>query len=351
MVNEAIGELGYGGDRKLPMLLYLCFTSRLVAFYGGGMLAHAQVVGGPAGGKNYTVDTALALLPADAFMKIDAGTPKALIYSDEDLRHRIVVFTEADSLPISDGGGKSLADGDSRATAASALRNLCSDGFLSFDVVERGEDGKFVTRHIRKDGPTLLMTTTTKAIGGQMGTRLWEIPIIETDKQINAALGARVELELTRQRVIPGDLVSYQDYLQSKAPWDVIVPFAGELSAGLQYTGMNPRILRDFQRILALIKSVTILRHQSRAQDDKGRFIATLDDYDAVRRVLNECYSATVDEGLTDDVRRVVEAVGEVRAKGGVQVTYLKAAALLNWNVMRVHRKVVVAMKHGVASQ
>ncbi|MGH8612632.1 MAG: hypothetical protein ACREYF_11525 [Gammaproteobacteria bacterium] len=347
LVDQAIAELGYGGDRKLPSLLYLCFTSRLVAFYGGGMLSHAQVVGGPASGKNFAVDTALSLFPAEAYLKIDAGSPKALIYSGEDLQHRIVVFTEADSLPIGEGSGKSLADGDSRATAASALRNLASDGFLSFDVVERGEDGKFVTRHIRKPGPTLLMTTTTKAIGGQMGTRLWEIPIKETDEQICAAMGARVKLELTRQQVNPGDLVQYQSYLQSLAPWDVIVPFAKELAAGLVYTGMNPRVLRDFQRLLALVKSVAILRHQARETDCEGRLIATLDDYSAVRQVLNESYSATVDQGLTDDVRAVVRAVGKLRDSFPLFVTYTAIAAELGWNDMRVRRKAAIAMRHG----
>ena len=95
------------------------------------------------------MDTVLALMPAEAYLTIDAGSPRALIYCDEDLRHRIVAFTEADSLPISDGGSKSLADGDSRSTAASALRNLASDGYLSYDIVERDpESGQFVTRHI-----------------------------------------------------------------------------------------------------------------------------------------------------------------------------------------------------------
>jgi hypothetical protein len=99
------------------------------------MLAHEQVVGVPSSGKNYAVDTVLALVPVEAYLKIDAGSPRALIYCDESLRYRIVVFTEADSLPIGEGGGKSFSDGDSRSTAASALRNLASDGYLSYASV------------------------------------------------------------------------------------------------------------------------------------------------------------------------------------------------------------------------
>jgi hypothetical protein len=233
------------------------------------------------------VDTVLALMPVEAYLKIDAGSPKALIYCDEDLRHRIVAFTEVDSLPISEGSGKPLADGDSRSTAASALRNLASDGYLSYDIVERDpESGQFVTRHIKKEGPTLLITTTTKAIKGQMGTRLWEVPMLESDIQLRAALDKRASFELTRQRSIPEKLIHHQSYLQSKAPWDAIVPFVGELVEGIVYKGMDPRILRDFQRLLALIKAVTILRHPHRKQDDNDRWIATIEDYAVVREVL-----------------------------------------------------------------
>ena len=346
LIDEAIEGLGYGGDRKLPNLLYLCCTSRLLSFSAGNMLAHGQVVGPPSGGKNFAVDTVLFLLPEGSYLKIDAGSPKALIYSGEDLQHRIVVFTEADSLPISEG--KSLADGDSRSTAASALRNLASDGYLSYDIVERDpQTNQFTTRKIRKDGPTLLLTTTTKAIGGQMGTRLWEIPVKETDAQIRAALSARVSCELTRQQAIRGDLSRYQEYLQSEAPWEVVVPFAKELADGLTYTGMNPRILRDFQRILSLIKSAAILRHPSRERNSEDRLIATLEDYDTVRAALNDSYMATVSEGLTEDVNAAVDAVKVLHGAGALVVTYSDVARHLSWNVMKASRKARIAMRHG----
>lgn len=157
------------------------------------------------------------------------------------------------------------------------MRSLLSGGHLAYDVVERGDDGKFATRHIRKCGPTLLLTTTTRALTGQMGTRLWEISAKESDEQIRAALGTRMDTELTRQVVNYGSLVAYQAYLQSKAPWDVIVPFARELGAGLLYQGMNPRVLRDAQRILSLIKAAAVLRHPSRDTGNDGRLIATLE--------------------------------------------------------------------------
>ncbi len=344
LVDSAFKASGYGGDTRLPALLYLCLTTRLLSFAKGNMLGHAQVVGAPSSGKNFAVDKALSLLPEDACLRIDAGTPKALIYSEEDLQHRIVVFADADSLPISEGAS-GLADGDSRSTAASALRSLASDGHLSFDVVERGDDGKFVTRHIHKDGPTLLLTTTTKAISGQMGTRLWEVPVKESDAQITAALRAGVKRDATEAPAYDA-LVSYQAYLQSRAPWKVVVPFHKALVECLIHKGMSPRILRDTQRILSLIKAVAVLRHPARERDGDGRLIATLDDYQSVYDVLYESYAATINDGLTEDVLEVIAAVAKIRHECAAGVTYNDVGKELGWHRDKVSRRAQVAMKH-----
>jgi len=66
LIKESFAGLGYGGDIKLPLLLYLCYTSRLIAHFQGMLLSHAQVVGAPASGKNFAVDTALALFPPES---------------------------------------------------------------------------------------------------------------------------------------------------------------------------------------------------------------------------------------------------------------------------------------------
>jgi hypothetical protein len=180
-----------------------------------------------------------------------------------------------------------------------------------------------------------------------MGTRLWQVPILESDKQLRAALDKRVSYELTRYRSIPEILIEYQRYLQSKASWDAIVPFARELVDGLVYKGMDPRILRDFQRLLALIKAAIILRYQRRKQDENSRWIATIEDYAAVREVLNESYSTTVNGGITEDVRAVVNTVAGLRSSGNLSVTYDMVAKKLEWLRYKVHRKAAVALKHG----
>jgi hypothetical protein len=66
-----------------------------------------------------------------------------------------------------------------------------------------------------------------------------------------------------------------------------------------------------------------------------------------VREVLNESYATTVNCGITEDVRKVVNAVGAIRAEGVLTVTYDRVANYLSWYVQKVHRKARVALTHG----
>ena len=98
-------------------------------------------------------------------------------------------------------------------------------------------------------------------------------------EQIGKALETQAVLEIGGSKTLDSAIVTFQKYLQLKAPFNVIVPFAGELAQTMGKMTSAPRILRDFQRLLSLIKSVTIIRHHQRQTDAKGRLAATLDDY------------------------------------------------------------------------
>ena len=142
-VDGAIEALGYAGDRKAALLVYVGVSSRLL-----DKPINAHVVAQSATGKNYTVNTALALIPDEAVLKMTASTPKALIYSDRDLQHITVVLAECDSLLNLEGN------------AASLVRSIIEDARTDYDVVEKDpETGRSFTRRVSKEGPTGLITT------------------------------------------------------------------------------------------------------------------------------------------------------------------------------------------------
>jgi hypothetical protein len=75
--------------------------------------------------------------------------------------------------------------------------------------------------------------------------------------------------------------------------------------------------------------------------------VATVDDYESVRTVLNGVYSATATGGLTEDVKAVVGKVRELRGKGELPATYEMVAKALSWTTPKTYRKVAVALRHG----
>jgi len=338
LVKDAIRGQGYGGDLKPPMTTYLAVTSRLLAMRKGAMPVHLLLEGPSSSGKNYTLDTILAQLPKEAYYQIEAGSPRAIIYNDEDLQHRVLVFAEADSLPAGEDN-----------PAASAIRNLLQDHNLHYEVTIRNKDtGDYTVRKVDKPGPTVLITTSTRSLGTQLMTRLFTLEIGDSKEQIRAALETQATLEVDGSKPLDGALVAFQAYLQMKAPVAVLVPFAEELAKAMGRMASAPRILRDFARLLSLIKSCAIIRHHWRATDNEGRLVATLADYEMVRNVVNDMYidSST---GATSEVRKLVEAVKSLDAKGGEgeQITNTMLAKELGMDVKGVSRKALKAIRLG----
>ena len=337
LVEAEIGAQGYGGDIRAPLLGYLAATSRLLRPRRGGMPAHALFEGPSSSGKNAALQAALRLLPAEAFHVIDAGSPRVLIYDDAELVHRVVVFSEADSLPAGEDN-----------PAASAVRNLLTDGFLHYDVVERDpETGRQHVRTIMKPGPSILLTTSTGSLGTQLMTRLFTIEVPDEPEQLQAALAAQAAMELDDPPPLNDGLIAFQRYLQACAPIDVVVPFAKELSGHIGRGSREPRVLRDFPRLLSLIKAVAVLRIAKRVRSGTGRLVASIDDYAAVRLLVADAYQASA--GASSRVRAAVEAVCTLAgAQGaGSTVTVSEVAAALGISVPSATRRVRDAIAGG----
>lgn len=301
LIEKQIRSLGYGGDIKPPLIVYLAFTSRLLKMRTGGMAVHLLLHGPASAGKSYTLKIVSLLFPREAYHIIDAASPRVLIYDPAPLNHRVLVFAEADSLPAGEDN-----------PAASAIRNLAQDGFLHYEVVEKNDVGTYYVREIVKDGPTVLITTAVRRLGHQLMTRLFTLDVADDAKQVRAALATQAELETNTPGEVDPALIAFQALLQAQAPWHVVVPFAFPLATEIGRSAEAPRILRDFQRILSLIKSVAVLRHQQRRQDDQGRLVAEIDDYRAVYDLVGEMYASTT-AGAGKTVREIVDLVTELK--------------------------------------
>jgi len=337
LVREAIQKIGYGGEIKPALITYLAATSRLVDVRPGAMLVHLILLGTPSAGKSWTIKVVTRLLPPEAYHVIDAGSPRALVYDKSDLRHRMVIFGEADSLPTGEDN-----------PAASAIRNLLQDNQLKYKVVIRDPaTGDFTVREVDKPGPTVLVTTAVRKLGEQLMTRLFSLEMADDRDQVLAALQTQATAEedgITEPDVA---LVAFQAYLQARAPWDVHIPFAKSLAGEIGKSISAPRILRDFSRLLALIKATAILRHNHRKVDGKGRLIAEIDDYATIRDLVNDMYADSI-SGASKGIREVVDAVGRLNAeKKTDKITVTLVAETLGISKSSVSRRVKGARSGG----
>jgi len=335
-IDQAIRDLGYGGQIRPALIVELAVTSRLLAMRPGAMPVHLLLLGPPSAGKSYTLGTVLRLHPPEAYHVIDAGSPRVLLYDAAPLRHRALIFAEADSLPAGEDN-----------PAASAVRGLLQEHHLVYKVaVFKQETGAYEVQEVAKDGPTVLITTAVRPLGEQLNSRLFPLEVPYDREQLQYALQTQACLELRGAPEPDAAVVAFHAYLQAQAPWDVVVPYADALARLIGASAAAPRINRDFSRLLSLVKAAALLRHRHRQRNPQGRLVAALDDYATVYDLVAEMYEAAV-TGTSRAVRDTVEGVRFLNDRGTGRVTVSEVARHLGVSTMAISRSARTATKHG----
>jgi MarR family/CHC2 zinc finger len=292
-IKEVIQDGGYAGDLTPPLMAYAAVTSRILP-----RPINLSFVAPSAAGKNRAVDDAVRLMPPEAVYQLSAGSPRALIYEAQSFEHVTVVLREADSISFSDDG-----------SASSAIRAIVDDNQMRYAVVEKDSEGRQRTRSIEKPGPTGLITTSIKSVGHQLGTRLLEMPILDSEEQTRRVLDevAKRAAGHAPKKVDLAPFHALQRYL-ARSDARVVVPFAEELFRLIPANVVRMR--RDAPKLISGIQAIALLYQCQRERDAEDRVIATVDDYGVARELLAPAFEIIQGEGLTPAVR---EAVTEIR--------------------------------------
>ena len=334
-VGNAMRELGFAGNLNPPLLVYVGLTSRLL-----DRPMNLAFVAPSAAGKNAAIEAALELMPPEAYHMVRACSPRALIYSRESFEHRTIIVGEADSLPY---------DGP----AAAAIRSLAADNEMTYEVTERSPvTGRNEAMRITKAGPTGLMTTSTKSLGHEMGTRMLEVTLSDDPEQTRAIMRAQARAVMGRRpnQVDLAPFIDAQVWLAAVGVRGVYLPFADALAEVVPPYGVRAR--RDFRQLLTCIRAIALLYQCQRSRTPEGEVEATLDDYRAARTLLSSIFDSINAEGLTPAIRQTVEAVpthGE--ASESVLVSRLGLAkSTISYRVSRACRRgwlVKLEARHG----
>jgi len=216
---------------------------------------------------------------------------------------------------------------------------------MAYEVTEKGEDGQYHTRRIIKKGPTGLITTSTKTLGEQAGTRTLTISIPDSVEQTRAIMHVHA---VRADQGLPGvdhtAWLALQRWLELACERRVVIPF--EHSLAELVTARPVRMRRDFNQLLTVIQTIAMLLQHIRERDSQGRIIATIDDYKAARWLLDEVFTTTVNEGATPAIRETVEAVARL-SWNGEPVMQRQLVDALNLSKSVVHYRVMRAVKGG----
>jgi hypothetical protein len=302
-VGEAIRSTGYVGDIRPALLTFVALTSRFRR-----RPLNVALIGPTAVGKSRAIDAARALVPPAAYVLIRAGTPRALIYFQEPLKHRFVIMAEADSLP---------EDG----VAAAALRSIVYDDDFGYWVPALGSKaGHRTTHRIDIEGPVGLLTTSTRPLSKQYASRVLQLWIQDSPQQTRQIMLSHAR-RFSGVMPVPPDLspfVSLHQWLGEHGHRHVEIPFAEALVECLPDS--PTRLRRDSLQLLSCISSVAFLHQRQRRRTASGAVEATLHDYEIVRDLLTPVFDAIAGEGLTPQIRETVEAISPKEEVSEVQI-------------------------------
>jgi hypothetical protein len=294
---EALRGLGAAGISRISKILYLALTSRFL-----DRIVSIGLKGPSSGGKSFAVESVLRFFPKAAFSELTAMSDKVLAYSEEPLCHRVVVFYEAAAL--------------NSEWAAYFMRSLLSENKLIYETVEK-IDGQLVARRIEREGPTGLITTTTAvSLHHENETRFFSLRVNDSPDQTRRIIEAEAQKVSGEEELNPEDKDALFQKWQALQSWlegmehRVVVRFANAIAQLIPAVAV--RLRRDFPAVMSLVRAHALLHQASRKTDDKGRIIATLDDYKIVRELVKGVMAEAAEQTVPHTLRETVRAVSEI---------------------------------------
>ncbi len=211
--------------------------------------------------------------------------------------------------------------------ASYLVRSLLSEGRIRYEYVDKTEQG-MKPKRIEREGPTgLIVTTTRTRLHPENETRLLSLTVTDTPEQTRHILRATAAPGRTRK----ADLSQWHaiQLAVESSPKEVDIPYQGALAELVEAPAVRMR--RDFPATLHLIAAHALLHQATRRKDDRGRIVATLEDYAPVRELVADLIAEGTEAAVPPAVRETVEAVRELlREEGdGATVTIKNLAAKL----------------------
>ncbi len=279
---------GHADDRHNLARLHLAFAT------ARGTPANVIIKGPSSAGKNSLANAARAPWPDEVVIERSSMSPKALAYSEEDLRHRFIFLMEGQILQTSEG--------------AYLIKTLISEGRIIHETVI---DGKAERKE--KEGPTGLISTTTRSfLDAEMETRCWTLETqvnVDHNRKAIRAIGKRFN-----EGPAPVDerLKAGLEFLLLAGDTVVEIPYAEWLAE--RVPASLPESKRLYKRLLDNIASCAFLYQRQRRRNPDGKIVANVADYAMTFGLFEDAFKVGT-TGITEAQRRVLEAMQALAAE------------------------------------
>lgn len=279
---EVTNRMGVVGDETLRLMVYLCYTSRILKDP-----LSITVKGESSSGKSFSCQNVQRLIPEEGYHFITRATANAFYHLQEDgMQHRIIYINE---LPGSEGADYSIRTAQSEG-----------DLILMMPIKDPATgDMETVTKRVK--GPVGFLITTTKAqMFDENETRNFSVFSDDSpglthsigDITVRKALGEEFKID-------EKELNLWKNIQRLLNPdFKVIIPYAKEVFGS--FPSKPVRIRRDRERFRVLIEIITIIhqyhREQKKAADGHIHLISTLADYYIAKIVAEKILTYTIYE-------------------------------------------------------
>jgi hypothetical protein len=326
-----IATLGLVGERSVACTVFLQFVSRLLEDPVSGV-----VKGASSSGKSYLVQSVTRFFPPGEIIEMSGMSERALILSEQDYRHRTIVVYEAVAL-------RERAERQSGNLTAYFVRSLISEGVIRYPMSVKSKDGEWKTKEFVKEGPTnLILTTTAIHLHNENETRMLSLQTNDSAEQTRRVLlGIAAEDEADLDYA---DWHALHRWLKT-ADHAVTIPYRRELAR--QIPPIAVRLRRDFKSVLSLIRAHALLHQATREVDERGRIVATDQDYVAVRDLILDVVSEGVGATVSPKTRETVAAVQALTADHRAGVPSSAVAAALGLDTSAAYRRLAEAASGG----
>jgi len=243
----------YIGRKKEEKLLYL-----VGLFTKLNLSTIVIVTGETSSGKSSLIETVLLAFPDEVKLTYTATSERFFLYLNQPLINKLLTIFEING-----------------ATALPFLKTFVSEGKACIGTVIKRK-GELQPIEIEKDTRGLVIFTTTTN------------PIIEDAETANRGFLINLETtpELIREILLKKRFLKKPDFKVLKLVYKLIEPLEVEIPFEEFIAGALPvernRILRDYDKIIGLIKASALLHQYQREKTPDGKIIATIEDYKIV---------------------------------------------------------------------